>query len=411
MVYSPQSTIMNYAELYSKTARIGLAQGGTGAAPPAAGLISFAYGLPDPGSFPVDELRESTVDVLETQSATALQYGAVQGEPRLRQYLANRLNEKDGLNLTADQIVVTTGSLQAIALLAQVLVDPGDTILLESPTFLGAARNFRLFQPRLEELPIDEHGLIVGELERRLERLQAEGVRPKFLYTMPTFHNPAGVTMPLDRRLELLEVAQKHELLVVEDDAYGDLRFDGPELPSLFALDRAGLVVYLGTFSKILAAGLRLGWAAGPVDVVRAVSVVKVDGGTSPYGAHLAAHWATRGRLEPHVQKLRGIYRERRDALLEALGRHCASYCRWTRPEGGFFVWLELNEEVDPDALGREATELGVAYLPGTQCFASGQGERFIRLAFSFLTPEAITEGIERLGRAMGRAATPPAPG
>jgi 2-aminoadipate transaminase len=395
---------MNYPELYSKVAQIGLAQGGTGAAPPPPDVISFAYGLPDPGSFPVDDLRVSTAAVLDGQSATALQYGSVQGEPRLRQYLAERLNEKQGLELTADQIAVTCGSLQAIGLLAQLMVDQGDTILLEGPTFLGAVRIFRLFQPRLEELALDDQGLVVSELERRLERLQAEGVRPKFLYTMPTFHNPAGVTMPLNRRLELLEVAHRHELLVVEDDAYGDLRFEGPELPSLLALDRAGLVVYLGTFSKILAAGLRLGWAAGPEDVIKALSVLKVDGGTSPYGSHLAANWAGRGLLEPHVQKLRALYCERRDTLIEALEQRCADYCRWTKPEGGFFVWLELNDALDADRLRHEAAELGVAYLPGTQCFASGQGECFIRLAFSFLTPDRIKLGVERLGQAMAKS-------
>jgi len=291
-------------------------------------------------------------------------------------------------------------------MVAQLMVDPGDTILLEGPTFLGAVRVFRLYQPRLEELPLDERGLIVEELERRLERLAAEGVRPKFLYTQPTFHNPAGVTMPLDRRLELLDLAKQYSLLVVEDDAYSDLRFEGSDLPSLLALDREGLVIRLGTFSKILAAGLRLGWAAGPPSVMRALPVVKTDSGTSPYSSHLAAEWATSGSLEPHVRKLRGIYRERRDAMLRALERHCAPFCHWTKPEGGFFVWVELNEGVDPKRLRQAADEAGVAYLSGTQCFASDRGESFLRLSFSFGTVEKIEQGIERLGRAMEQAAS-----
>jgi 2-aminoadipate transaminase len=385
-------------------AQVGLAQGGVAAAPASDELISFSYGLPDPDSFPSDELQRVTRSVLDNQSATALQYGSPQGEPRLRRYLAERLNEKGGLSLTPEQVAVTSGSLQAIGIMAQLLVDPGDTILLEGPTFLGAARVFRLHQPRLEELPLDDDGLVVGELERRLDRLASEGVRPKFLYTMPTFHNPAGVTMPLERRLELLRIAEEHSLLILEDDAYGDLRFEGGELPSLLALDRHGLVIRFGTFSKILAAGLRLGWAAGPAEMVQAMTVVKADGGTNPYGAHLAAEWAIGGMLEPHVQKLRAIYRQRRDTMLAALERYCASSCRWTKPQGGFFVWVELHEEVDPLMLRQTAYDNGVTYLSGTQCFPSGSGDGFLRLSFSFLRPEKIEQGIERLGRAMAAA-------
>jgi 2-aminoadipate transaminase len=400
---------MDYTALYSTTAQVGLVQGGASAQPPIGDGTSFAFGLPDPGSFPSDELQAVTQTVLAHHSTTALQYGNTQGEPRLRDYLAERLNEREGLSLSRDQIAITSGSLQAIALLTELLVDPGDVVLLEGPTFLGAARIFRLHGARFEELPIDDGGLVIPELVRCLERLDAEGLRPKFLYTMPTFHNPAGVTMPLDRRLALLEAARKWSLLVIEDDAYGDLRFEGSELPSLLALDQAqprvgeedGVVVRLGTFSKILAAGLRLGWAAGPAAVVQSLAVVKTDGGTSPYAAHLAAEWAMTGKLEPHVRRLRRIYGERRDAMLSALERYCAPYCRWTKPDGGFFVWVELDHGVDPDLLWQAADEVGVVYLPGNRCFASCQGDRFLRLAFSLQTPTKIQDGIKRLGQAM----------
>jgi 2-aminoadipate transaminase len=392
---------MNYTPLYSKMAEVGRAQGAVGAPPATDDMISFAGGLPDPGSFPTDDLASVTASVLRAHSASALQYGPSQGEPRLRQYLADRLNEQEGLALTPDQIVITSGSLQGITLIAQSLVDPGDTILLEGPTFLGTIRMFRLFRPRLEELPLDDDGLIVGELERRLQRLEAEGVRPKFFYSLPTFQNPTGVTMPLERRLQLLDVARKHSLLIVEDDPYGDLRYEGSDLPSLLALDRDGLVVRLGTFSKILAAGLRLGWAAGPAEITRSLTTVKLDGGTNPYASHLAAEWASSGALDPHIRALRDIYRERRDAMLRALERHCAAYCRWTKPAGGFFIWVELNDDVDPDRLLQAAREAGVAYLPGTMCFASGRGERNLRLAFSLQTPDTIEEGIRRLGSAL----------
>jgi 2-aminoadipate transaminase len=387
---------MDYAALYSKSAQASMSAIRLPTmAPVATDLISFAVGQPDPLSMPLDDLLSVSRTVLWEQTSTALLYGAPQGEPRLRGYVADRLNEKEGLSLGSDQVAITAGSSQAIGLLAQLLIDPGETILLEGPTFLGAARTFRVLQARLEELPLDQQGLQIEVLERRLAELQAEGVRPKFLYTMPTFHNPTGVTMPLERRLALLEVARRHQLLVIEDDAYGDLRFEGSDLPSLLALDRDGLVVRLGTFSKILAAGTEL---------VPALTLVKVDGGTNPYGAHVAAEWALSGRLEPHVELLRGVYRERRDALLAALERYCSQYCSWTRPEGGFFVWLELQPGIDPQRLREAAHEHGVAYLPGPQCFASGKGEQYLRLSFSYVTPERIEEGMKRLGRAMAEA-------
>jgi 2-aminoadipate transaminase len=399
---------MDYSALYSRMGQVGNSQGVVGVArtPPAA--ISFAFGLPDPGSFPVDELRDATERVLGGHSAVALQYGGSQGEPRLRQYVADRLNEHEGLSLTADNLQITSGSMQAITMLAQLLIDPDDTVLIEAPTFMGTVKMFQLFGARFQELPLDEHGLIVDELERRLLALAVAGVRAKFVYVIPTFHNPTGVTLPLERRLELLRVAREHELLVVEDDPYGDLRFEGAAVPSLQALDRDGLVVRLGSFSKILAAGLRLGWAAGPLEIIRGLSSVKLDSGTSPYAANLAAEWAEQGKLEPHVRKLIDIYRARRDAMLAGLEQHCGSYCTWTRPEGGFFIWVELNEGIDPDRLRQIALEAGVAYLPGPQCFSNGQGQRNLRLAFSQQTVENITDGIRRLGQAMAQAARQP---
>lgn len=403
---------MKYDAILSSAGRLGLTYGAL--TPPVAqpeDLISFAIGQPDPDSFPIAQLETVSHAVLAEHSRAALQYGPFQGEPRFRRFMAERLNEQEGLALSADQIAITSGSSQAIALISDLLVDPGDTVLLEGPTFLGAVRTFRLAQARLEELPLDEHGLVVDELERRLAQLAAEGIRPKFLYTLPTFHNPAGVTMPRERRLRLLEIAARHELLIVEDDAYGDLRYDGTPVPSLLSLDRAGLVVRFGTFSKILAAGLRLGWAAGPAEITRGFGALKTDSGTNPYGSYLATEFALRGHLEPHIRVLRAIYRERRDAMLAALERFCADFATWTRPEGGFFIWLALSPAVDPRRLLEAAHRVGVAYLPGTPCFASDKGERFVRLSFSALPPARIGQGIQRLGRALAESLGAPVAG
>ena len=393
---------MDYSALFSKMGEIGARQGAIGAPSGApVDAISFAGGLPDPGSFPLQDLRAATERVLAAQSGTALQYGPPQGTPKLRQVVADRLNEAEGLSLDPDQIGITSGSLQGITLLAQLLVDPGDTVLIEAPTFLGTVRMFNLFRPRYEELPLDEHGLVVEELERKLVELREAGVHPKFLYCLPTFQNPTGVTMPLDRRIELLRVAREHSLLVIEDDPYGELRYDGAEVPSLLSLDRDGLVIRLGTFSKILAAGLRLGWAAGPKELVQGMASVKLDSGTNPYAAHLAAEWAAAGKVDGHVAQLRAIYKARRDAMLGALEEHCAGLCTWTRPDGGFFIWVHLEPEVDPARLRELAHENGVLYLPGTACFASTRGEDYLRLAFSLQEPERIRAGIARLGAAM----------
>jgi 2-aminoadipate transaminase len=399
---------MDYSRLYSQMARIGVGKPNSAATPAQPDLISLVYGLPDPSTVSTSDLLAATELVLTEHRASALQYGPSQGLSELREFLAERLNEREGLTLAPGQILLTGGASQGIGLIARTLLEPGDTILVEAPTFLGAVRAFRLSQPRVIELPVDGAGLVTEALDTALARLAGEGVRPKFLYTMPTFQNPTGATMPLERRQHLLGLARQHNLLVVEDDAYGDLRYDGLELPSLLALDRDGLVVRLGTFSKVLAAGMRLGWAAGPAPLVRALTALKDDSGTSPYISHLALAWAGGGRLDPHLERLRRFYRERRDAALAALDRYCTGYVRWSRPLGGFYVWLELDDAVDAALLRRAADRLGVDYLPGQACFLSDRGERYLRLSFSFVDPDRIEQAIQRLGQALAEAARAP---
>lgn len=372
-------------------------------------LIQLAYGFPDPGGFPTDALLDATRAVLAEQAATALQYGTVKGHRPLIDWVVRHLSEQDGVPIAPEQVLITSGSGQGIVLVTQLLVDPGDTILVEAPTFLGAVRTFDLLGARCEELPMDEDGLLLDALEARLAELRARGVRPKLLYTHPNFQNPSGATLPLERRRHLVDLAQRYELPVLEDDAYRDLRYDGEDLPSLQALDQSGLVIRLGTFSKILAPGMRLAWIVAQPEVTQRLAAAKAEGGTSPYGSHLAAAMAQSGALDRHIAFLKPFYRARRDAMLAALERYCADYGTWSRPAGGFFVWLRLADRVDPERLAAAAAAERVGYLSGRACFPSGRGERHVRLAFSYLPPERISEGVRRFGRALARAATPTA--
>jgi DNA-binding transcriptional MocR family regulator len=342
--------------------------------------------------------------VLGEQIGQSLQYGNFQGVPELREVVAKRLRRLEGVDVSPEQLLITAGSSQGIGVVAQALLDAGDTMIVEGPTFLGAVRTFELYGPRVVEIPLDERGMRTDLLERSLRDLAREGVRPKLIYTLPNFQNPAGVTMSLERRRKLLALAERYEVPILEDDAYGELRFEGRAQPSLLALDRRGLVIRCSTFSKILGAGLRLAWLAGQESLMKRLINIKIDGGTSPLASHFAIAFEREGMLDAHVRKLRKVYRERRDAMQEALQAHCARHATWITPQGGFFFWLTLKPEVDPKLALQEAQARGVSYLPGTACYSSGTGGDQLRLAFSFLPPDQIREGIARLGEALEAA-------
>lgn len=370
--------------------------------------ISFGGGLPDPETFPIEELRAAADQVLRQDGKAALQYGGLMGFEGLRQLLAERHQRADGRAISPEQVTLTSGSSHAISLACFAFAAPGDTVLVEAPTFAGSLRAIRSYGARIESAPVDGQGIVVEHLEKTLKRLHAAKRRPKLLYTIPDFHNPAGVTLGLERRKRLVELAQRWGFLVLEDAAYGDLRYDGEPLPSLFALDGSGAVLKLGSFSKIMAAGFRLGWAAGHPDAIAALNAVRHDMGVSAFGARTVAGYAAGGRLGRHIQRLRVHYRAKRDRMASALGEHCAPYVRYAVPEGGFFIWLELAQGVDPDRLARAAAEESVGYVPGTAFFANGEGRRNVRLAFSFAPLDDIDRGIEQLGRALARSAQGP---
>ena len=376
---------------------------------PAAGggraAISFAYGLPDPAMFPTESLDTAAGIVLREYSDRALQYGPGPGVPQLINALIERVNRAEGLAIRPDECMITTGAGQAIAVVGRALLDPDDTVLVETPAWPGGINTFRRCAARLVAVPVDADGLDTDALEQTLEMLAAEGTRPKLLYTVPDFQNPTGVTMTLARRRALLDVARRYDLVILEDAAYRDLGFDGTLPPSLFALDTDGRVLRAGTYSKILAAGLRLGWLFGPREILPRLIALKDDGGTSPFTAYLAATYSLAGELEPHIARLVESYRRKRDVMLAALARYFPQSVTWTVPAGGFFVWVTLPPGADAADLLRAAREDGVDFLPGRSCFPDpADGASHLRLAFSLPTPDQIEEGLNRLGGVLDAA-------
>jgi 2-aminoadipate transaminase len=359
--------------------------------------IALAFGDADPSMFPHEELIEAVEEALADDIDGALNYGPTYAG--LVRVAAERLR-RVGVAATEQNTLICYGSSQIIGLLPQVLIEPGDTIVVEAPTFLGAVMQFRRSGARLVGVPVDADGMDVEALAATLADLQARGVRPKFIYTIPTFQNPTGATMPLGRRRRLLELAVQYGVLVVEDDAYSDLRFRGEDVPSIASLDSEGWVLHMRTFSKILAPGVRLGWAWGPQALIDRLVMCKVEGGSGPFLTRVVARYAADGRLDAHIEALRARYSEKCDMMLEAIAREIPG-ATMARPDGGFFVWLRLPPGVSATALVPVALSRGVEVLAGPRCFADGSGDEYIRLAFSYTPAEQIAEGVVRLGQAI----------
>jgi DNA-binding transcriptional MocR family regulator len=366
---------------------------------PSAGvpLISLAYGLADPALFPREELVEAAAQILAADANAALNYGP--NAPELTALVAERLR-REGVAAREDQTMLAYGSSQILGLLPQVLIQPGDTVIIEAPTFMGAVARFRLAGARLVGVPVDAEGMAVDLLELRLRELRRAGVRPKFIYTIPTFQNPAGATLSLERRRRMAALAAEYGALIVEDDAYVDLRFRGEALPPIAALDGEGWVLRVGTFSKILAPGLRMAWAHGPKPLIDRLLMFKVEGGSGPFLTRLVARFAADGRLDAHIAALRANYAAKCELMVAALRRELPE-ASFVEPDGGFFIWLRLPEGVTASALGPVAHRHGVEFLAGPRCFADGSGDDHIRLAFSEEPPERIEQAVARLGAAV----------
>jgi 2-aminoadipate transaminase len=369
------------------------------------GAISLIFGHPDPTTLPVDGLRAATEAVLRGPRARlALQYGSVQGTPALIDYLVGKLNREEGLDLASDNLMIVAGSVHAVDMIARLYAGHDGVVLVEAPSYHDAVHVFRDHSLDLRPVPIDDDGMVVEALKAQLTLLQREGKPPRLLYTIPNFQNPSGVTLSAARREAVLELAREHGFLVVEDDVYRDLAFEGEVPPSFYALSGGQGVLRIGSFSKIVAPGLRLGWLiAASEHIQRCVNcgTSQMGGGASPFTAHVVVEYCRAGHLEPHIARLRQVYRHRCDAILAALERYMPPGVTWTRPRGGFFVWLMLPEGMSVGPLQEAARQRGVLFVPGTGFFAGGGGERNLRLAFSFVPLDEIERGVAILGQAI----------
>ncbi|MHB1132869.1 MAG: aminotransferase-like domain-containing protein [Chloroflexota bacterium] len=357
-------------------------------------LISFAGGLPAMELFPVEDLRAAAERVIDEQGASAFQYGASEGYAPLRTYLARQMSER-GITCGDEDVFLTSGSQQSLDLIARAFLNPGDSVIVETPTYLTAIRVFQSVSAEMLAAPMDEEGIVVEQLPALLEQY-----RPKMLYLIPNFQNPTGVTLAGSRRQALAQMASDYGFVVVEDDPYGQIRYQGADLPSVKAFDRQGQVIYVGTLSKTVAPGLRVGWMVIEPTLLEPMIALKqvADTMSSPFDQRLAFEYLRSGTNSAHVGRIRAVYRERYQAMDESLTKHMPAGFSWTHPEGGMFLWVTGPEYLDTTALLKEALARGVLFVPGEDFFPDASGKNTMRLSFSASDPERIRRGVAILG-------------
>jgi 2-aminoadipate transaminase len=363
-------------------------------------IISLAGGMPDDRFFPIDRVIEASTFALREYGKKALQYGSTEGIKKLRVLLMDRMENEGVKGIDLDNVIISTASQQGLSLVAQVFVNPGDTVIVEEPSYLGAIQAFGSMQAKFCTVPLDNDGMQMDMLEERLKELQKAKIRPKFVYTVPNFHNPAGVTMTLERRKKLIELAHQYDLLIVEDDPYGEIRFEGEPIPSLLALDGKDRVVGLRTFSKISFPGLRLGWIVAREDIMSKIIVGKqaADLCSPAMTQYIAYEFVSRGWLDDYVDVVRREYPRKKNAMIAALEQYFPAGSNWTDPQGGLFVWVKAPDSIDTAAMFREAINAKVAYVVGIAFYPHRDDNCHMRLNFSAVDPEHITEGVRRLG-------------
>jgi len=362
-------------------------------------VISLAGGLPDTSTFPPQTFAAQMTRIAQTSAAEALQYGPTEGFEETVDCILQVMGA-EGMLPDPEDVIVTTGGQQAIDLVTKTLIDPGDVVVCEAPTYPGAVPVFCSYQAEVVQIECDEDGMRIDLLDETLAGLDSEGRRPKFVYSVPSFQNPAGVSMSIERRTRLVELARRREMLVVEDNPYGLLRFGGEPLPPLYQLDGGDFVIYVGTFSKILSPGIRLGWAVAPPPVMEKIVLGKQasDLCTSTLTQYFVREYFAEGNWRQYVESLCAIYRKRRDTMVEALAEHFPPEATWTDPEGGLFIWATLPDYIDTGDLLARALRDDVAFVPGQAAYVDGRGASSMRLNFSGVDEEEIREGVRRIG-------------
>ena len=390
-----------FESLLSSRARVGWGVSVATPRPSMSALYEFGGGYPDPASFPYEGMIEATADMMRAEGAAAMTYGEPQGYRGLRELICHKYELFERMKADPENIIVANGSGQALALAFGAFIDPGDAVIAEAPTFSGSLNTIRRHGPQILDVPVDDEGIVTAAVRERLESLRRQGRRCKLIYTIVNFQNPAGPSQSLARRRELIALAHEYETLILEDDAYGELRFEGETLPPLYALDHGGRVVRAGTLSKILGAGVRLGWLCAPKEMIPAFQGFLFGGGVNPFMSRVATYYM-RSDMEAHVKRLIDVYRAKRDAMLRGLDETLkGTDATVSRPEGGFFLWIKLPTGTDQKKLAELAVEARVQYTPGPAFYANGGGEDHIRLAFSYESPEKCYEGAKLIGKAI----------
>jgi 2-aminoadipate transaminase len=364
------------------------------------GMISFAGGLPAPETFPVDDLKEIAVEILEKNGPDSLQYGTTEGDPLLRKMLVERHNSQ-GLKISIDNLIITSASQQALDLISKVFLDPGDYVLCGLPSYLGGINAFSLYGAKLKGISLDEHGMKPDELEETIIILKELGRKIKFIYVIPDFQNPSGITLPDSRRLKIIEIAEKYDLLIVEDSPYRELRFEGEPQKLMCGLDTTGRVITLCTFSKIFAPGFRVGWVIGHPEILDKLVMAKqtADLCTSPFVQKIIARYMQKGLLEKNLKKTINLYRVRRTHMINCFRKYMPAGVTWTEPQGGLFLFVTLPLHLDTDEIFKKAILKNVAFVAGSSFFCNNSGHNTMRINFSFSNEQKIEAGVQRLSQ------------
>ncbi|KAF0144197.1 MAG: aminotransferase [Nitrospirae bacterium] len=361
------------------------------------GIISFAGGLPAPELFPIKEIGDAAAKVLSRHGSSALQYSITEGLIPLREKIIKKL-DPDSKYLSLENIIITQGSQQGLDLISKLFLDKGDTVFTETPSYLGALQSFQLFQANIFAIPSDEKGIQTDELEKKLKTN-----KPGLLYLMPNFQNPTGASIPMDRRHRLLEIAGKHDFMLIEDDPYGELIFEGEKIPSLFSLAQSRNFIYMSSFSKTIAPGFRVAYVIADKEIIKKFAIVKqgTDLHTNTLGQYIVNEYLENGNYHKHINLLRETYKVRRDCMLSAMEKYFPKSAKWNKPSGGMFIWAILQEGYDAREILMRCVEKNVAFVPGQEFFPDNSGKNTMRLNFSNATAENIEEGIGRIGEVL----------